>query len=608
MSTITVIVADSDGLTVSTQFDLSVTAVNDSPVLANPISNRIATEGTEYVFTFNENVFTDVDTSDTLTYTATQLNGNALPSWLTFDGASRTFSGLPSNSDVGAITITITATDGSAQSITDTFVLSVNNTNTAPVLDNPIDDQTILEDAAYSFIFGENTFRDEDVIFGDSLSYSAVLSDGNPLPSWLTFDENNRHFSGTPTNDDVGTYAINVIAEDTLNLTAMDSFYLTVANVNDAPEISEIVRNSTTISMTGLTIDEDTNVDDISFSIADVDDTNLTVSLTSSNTSLLPLSNMDYTCINDSCTMALIPVANENGTATVTITITDSHGLEASNTFDLNVTSINDIPTLSDISSQSMNEGDAIQVSFIADDIESNTLSVSAISADQSLILDSRLTLANNGDLYTLTISPNAFQAGQTDITISANDGIDSTETTFSITVNEIHYVISGHVSSYTDIGSSHLQNVIMTLSGTYSYSTITDESGNYAFATVRPGSYTLTASKTDAISLDLADAIKILKGAVKLINLTCHEQIAADAYIDGYYGAFDAAKVAHYVGGLEDCLNNNCVFWQFIPEEISSCENWPLIEIENSRRYTDLNGDKFDQDFIGIGCGNVSQ
>ncbi|KPA13190.1 hypothetical protein MHK_006574, partial [Candidatus Magnetomorum sp. HK-1] len=89
---------------------------------------------------------------------------------------------------------------------------------------------------------------------------------------------------------------------------------------------------------------------------------------------------------------------------------------------------------------------------------------------------------------------------------------------------------------------------------------------------------------------------------------LTCIEQISADAHNDGYVGAYDAAKVALYVSGFNSCLNDNCVFWQFIPEIISSCDTWPLIEFESVRRYTDLTGDAIGQDFIGIGCGDVSQ
>jgi len=699
-------VTDSGTLTAIRTFDITITAVNDAPTLANPISDRIATEGTYYSFTFDENTFADVDTGDTMTYAARQSNGSALPAWLSFDSATRTFSGTPDNNNVGSISITITATDGSGQSATDIFQLTVSNTNSAPVLDNPIVDQTSLQDELFSFTFSADTFRDDDA--GDSISYTAIQADGSALPFWLTFDTDNRTFTGTPSNYDVGMYTITVIAEDTSGLTAEDSFYLTIDNVNDAPEINDIYRGVSNISLTGLTIDEDSQVNDITFSIYDIDDSNLTVSLTSSNTTLvpnssmdyscsygsctmsltpvsnengsaiitvtvsdpegltasnafdlnvtpindhpvmtsitgqtidedtvadaisfsisdvddtdlsvsltssntilLPLSNMHHSCINNSCTMALTPAANENGSAMITVTVTDPKGLTTSTDFNLTVTSINDVPTLSAIAPQNIDEGESIQVSFMAEDIESSTLFITASSSNQVLISDENLTLTHDDNLYTITVTPHKFQVGQTGISISVSDGTDSTSTKFTVTVNETHYTISGHVSSYTDIAGSNLQNVVMTLSGTYSYSSITDESGNYAFTTVRPDSYTLTASKSGDFSLDLADAIKILKGAVKLINLTCYEQIAADAYIDGYFGAFDASKVAHYVGGLEECLNDDCIFWRFIPEEIPSCEAWPLIEIKNSRQYIDLTEDAYNQDFIGIGCGNVSQ
>jgi hypothetical protein len=706
--TISVEITDSGTLTAIRSFDLTITAVNDAPTLANPISDRIAIEGTYYSFTFEDNTFADVDFEDSLTYDARQSNGNALPAWLSFNSATRTFSGTPDNSNVGSISITITATDESGQSATDIFQLTVSNTNSAPVLDTPIADQTSLQDELYSFTFAANTFRDDDA--GDSISYTAMQADGSALPfwlsfddenrtftgtpsnddvgmytitviaedtsgltaedsfyltidnvndapvlvtpiadqtiledvaysftvpentfsdddpgdtissyvatlasgsalpSWLTFDGNNRSFSGTPTNNDVGIYTITVIAEDSLHLTATDSFSLTVVNVNDRPEINDIYRNTSNISITGLTIDEDSSVHDITFTINDIDDTNLTVSLTTSNTILIPNSRMNYACTFGNCTMSLTPVANENGTATISVIVSDPEGLTASRGFDLNVTSINDIPVLSAIGPQNIDEGETIQVPFMAEDIESSALFITATSSNQVLISDENLTLTHDDNHYTITVTPHMFQVGQTDITISASDGTDGTATTFTVTVNETHYTISGHISSYTDIAGSDIQNVVMTLSGTYSYSTITDESGYYAFTTVRPGSYTLTASKPDDFTLDLADAIKILKGAVKLINLTCHEQIAADAYIDGYFGAFDASKVAHYVGGLGECLNDDCIFWRFIPEEISSCETWPLIEIEDSRQYIDLKENAYNQDFIGIGCGNVSQ
>ncbi|MGM3182700.1 putative Ig domain-containing protein, partial [Dickeya oryzae] len=69
--------------------------------------------------------FTDPDTGDTLTLSATQADGSALPGWLSFNPTTRTFSGTPGNGDVGNLTIRVTATDGSNTSVSTTFGLVV---------------------------------------------------------------------------------------------------------------------------------------------------------------------------------------------------------------------------------------------------------------------------------------------------------------------------------------------------------------------------------------------------------------------------------------------------------------------------------------------------
>ena len=191
---------------------------------------------------------------------------------------------------------------------------------------------------------------------------------------------------------------------------------------------------------------------------------------------------------------------------------------------------------------------------------------------------------------------------------VSVSDGTEITSMTFSITVNEVYYMIAGHVSSYTDIAGSDLEGVTLTLSGTHSYSMLTDANGYYTFTTVRPGDYTLTASRSGEINLEIGDAVQILKAVVRKVSLTCLVQIAADVYNDGYVGAYDAARVLDYLAGFENCVNDSCTFWKFVTENITSCETFPLIEFENTRRYTDLTGDVVGQDFIGIGCGNIAE
>ena len=130
----------------------------------------------------------------------------------------------------------VTATDGSSASVSDTFALTVTNVNDAPSVVNAIADQSVAEDSALSFQFASNTFADVDS--GDSLTYTAILSNGNALPSWLSFDASTRTFSGTPTNSDVGSIDVKVTATDGSSASVSDTFALTVTNVNDAPSVS----------------------------------------------------------------------------------------------------------------------------------------------------------------------------------------------------------------------------------------------------------------------------------------------------------------------------------------------------------------------------------
>ncbi|WP_198378980.1 putative Ig domain-containing protein, partial [Neoroseomonas rubea] len=180
--------------------------------------------------------FADPDTGDSLAYTATLADGSPLPAWLSFDPATRTFSGTPANDDVGTLAVRVIATDGSGSSASDDFTLTVANTNDAPTLANPIADRSATEDSAFSYQVPIGAFGDPDA--GDNLAYSATLADGSPLPAWLSFDPATRTFSGTPANDDVGTISVRVTATDSSGSSASDDFTLTVANTNDAPTLA----------------------------------------------------------------------------------------------------------------------------------------------------------------------------------------------------------------------------------------------------------------------------------------------------------------------------------------------------------------------------------
>ena len=110
----------------ATQATSTYTALvtNSPPTVANAIPDRAATADTSFSYAFPANTFTDAD-DDPLTYTATQRDDTALPPWLTFAAATRTFSGTPQAGDVGTLTVKVTASDDAGATASDEFDIEV---------------------------------------------------------------------------------------------------------------------------------------------------------------------------------------------------------------------------------------------------------------------------------------------------------------------------------------------------------------------------------------------------------------------------------------------------------------------------------------------------
>jgi Ca2+-binding RTX toxin-like protein len=113
---------------------VSVNSQNDAPVLALPLADRTSAEDQPVSFVLPAGAFTDVD-GDALTLSASLAGGGALPSWLSFNAASRTFSGTPPLNFNGVLQIVVAASDG-ALSASDQFALTISPVNDAPVAVN----------------------------------------------------------------------------------------------------------------------------------------------------------------------------------------------------------------------------------------------------------------------------------------------------------------------------------------------------------------------------------------------------------------------------------------------------------------------------------------
>ncbi|OUL26792.1 hypothetical protein BV378_12275 [Nostoc sp. RF31YmG] len=117
---------------IATDINFGNQLLNNAPTLENAIADQSTPADTAFSFTFDANTFSDIDAGDTLTYSATLKDGSNLPSWLKFNPATRTFSGTPTNANVGSLEIEVRAKDNDGLIATDTFLLTVAQQNGSP--------------------------------------------------------------------------------------------------------------------------------------------------------------------------------------------------------------------------------------------------------------------------------------------------------------------------------------------------------------------------------------------------------------------------------------------------------------------------------------------
>ena len=108
----------------------------------------------------------------------------------------------------------------------DSLLDSLRHTNFTPYLLNQIPNQTDSVGYNYSYTLPDTTFFDDDG--NNTLTYSATLSNGNPLPTWLNFDPATRLFYGTPTT--AGNVLIKLTVTDTANAKASCTFTINILN------------------------------------------------------------------------------------------------------------------------------------------------------------------------------------------------------------------------------------------------------------------------------------------------------------------------------------------------------------------------------------------
>jgi len=168
----------------------------------------------------------------------------------------------------------------------------------------------------------------------------------------------------------------------------------------------------------------------------------LTITASSSNTGVVPNPTVTYTSPNATGSIRFTPVANTYGSATITVTVNDggTGNNVISRTFAVAVNQVNTPPTISSIADRVVAmDGATPAIAFTIGDAETSAagLTVSGSSDNAALVLPADIAFGGSNSNRTVTITPEPGQTGVANVTITVNDGTDTTSSVFQLSVRQ---------------------------------------------------------------------------------------------------------------------------------------------------------------------------
>jgi hypothetical protein len=398
-TTLTIVISDATGSNTYTATSVVSTSINDAP----SISTTAGTSATEDVAYSYDAGATDDDTSDTQVWSISNT-----PTGMALNTATGVVSWTPANGVTNSGAVLLTVTDSGGLTATQSFTISVNAVNDAPVI-------TSGNDTTATYTVAENqtsvaTITSTDVDSADNL-FSTTLA-GTDAGSFTITTAGVLTFNTAPDFETKTTYTVIVTASDGA-LTDTQTITVHITNVNDN---SPVFSSTATLSV---------NVNSAySYSLVATDaDTSDTVSFSASTKpSWLTLSGS---------TLSGTPVCGNMGNNSVSIVATDGTN-NTTQSWTVNVTdtanTCNAAPTITgESSSQAVNDNASLSPfsSVVLVDGESDNVSITLSIDDNAKGTLSATTIASGtlssvqANLRAITFTPtaNRVAVGSTEAT-----------------------------------------------------------------------------------------------------------------------------------------------------------------------------------------------
>ncbi len=360
----------------------------DPPIfITTPLTEGVQDQ--EYTYIFDAS---DPD-ADSLVFTIIQK-----PSWLIYDPATGSLSGIPLNADTGNHQVTINAYDG-LYNVEQSYSLHIENVNEPPVIFSvPV--LEVNRNENYSYIVLAD---DPD---NDQLNIEIVQK-----PDWLAFEDSTWTLIGIPANIDVGIHDVTIRVSDGSE-TDEQAYQITVININNPPVF--ISEPATEVDQGSL----------YSYLITATDPDNDTLIFT------VPVKPDWLTFDSVSNTLSGVPVQEDIGIYDITVRITDGV-IETIQGFQLTVIDVNDLPEFLSSPILTVYQDAIYGYNFLAHDPDGDDLTYTAV------MLPGWLTF--NVSKFIISGTPANEDVGIHDVKIRVSDGKGHYDHQFQITVINVN-------------------------------------------------------------------------------------------------------------------------------------------------------------------------